>query len=130
MTQRGNHSIEYVELERGLHELNSDLFGFEPPMSMDRELHYYEPQGGIITGIRTNGHVLTGVLRGFIPRHNLPVLKDKPAQPRWGWQYCLQRIIAEGGASERAIERKFGITLHSDISPYTEIERSEDRADV
>ena len=131
---RGNHSIEFCELEKGLHELHSGVYAWSPPQRMDGiNSAYYEPMAGITRGLKINGEFLVGALRGFMPRWNMPVLGEKENDtilmqiPRWGWQGILDRCVAKGVASEDKINKKFGITLATDTSPYLVVERSEDR---
>lgn len=132
MLNRGNHSIEYCELEKGMHELNYNVYGFEPPQRLDEiNPHYYEPQGGVITCLKIGNEFLTGVLRGFMPRWDMPIFEKNMQKPRWGWQGILDRVVAKGAVSEKDVNRKFGIILATDVNPNMIVERSEDKhADV
>lgn len=127
MKNRGNHSIEFCELERGLHELDYSVFAFEPPQRMDGvNEHFYEPQHKHIAGFYRDSEFLFGCLRGFMPRYTMPMLEDFKTRPRWGWQHVLDRAVVNRIASENEINKKFGITLATDINPRLVVGRSED----
>lgn len=126
MNHRGNHSIEFAELRKGLLKLDPTLYFYEPMVSNDGINHsHWEPQGGKICGVYRNGKFLFGMLRGFLPRHTMPPLKENaPFRP--GWQRTLGLAVANGIGTQREVEREFGVSLSMDTNPRIQISRSED----